>query len=558
MGAAVPTAAGQSGRGRAAGWGLVVLALALGGALVAAAVGAALAIRGEEYWASGYQRLIADAFVERFDEGGAASAGILLALAALAALFLRWGGRAPGAPRARMLCIALAVLAVVALVRGAIAIDAWRTADGPNLVLISIDTLRADRLGAYGYALPTSPALDRRLAGEGVTFENVLSQSPKTTPAHMTMLTSLYPCEHGIELWPDENVPANVLSPRVHTLAEVLKNAGYTTVAFTGGGHMHRARGFAQGFDVYKHRFQLERALEWLADRPRRKFFLFFHTYEVHDPYLHPLEYVRRFAPDYQGPVLQAVERLLARPVESPDRGAKFFWRSVDRQNPDDVRFVSRLYDAGIRRMDDTTLTALLDKLDQLDVAHDTLVVFTSDHGEAFDEHGAFLHDDLYAGTLHVPLVLRFPGRLPAGSRVSQPARLLDVMPTVLQLLGVPVPHGVRGRSLVALARGAPVTERPEPVVSEYNLNPERVFESLRRDRLTYIVDGGSERLFDEPGEQDDRAASRPADLAAMRAALDRWRAECRTLATVFGPRGGRVVPDDETVRQLRALGYVQ
>jgi arylsulfatase A-like enzyme len=558
MGAAVPTTPGQSGRGGAAWWMLVVLALALGGSLVAAAVGAGLAIRGQDYWAAGYARLIADAFVERFDEWGAAAAGILLALAVVTALFLRWRGRTRGAPGARTLRLAVVVLAVTALVRGAIAIDAWRTAAGPNLILISIDTLRADRLGAYGYDLPTSPALDRRLAGEGVTFENVLSQSPKTTPSHMTMLTSLYPCEHGIELWVDASTPANVLSPRVQTLAEVLKNAGYATVAFTGGGHVHRSRGFAQGFDVFKHRFQLERTLAWLAGRPRRKFFLFFHTFAVHDPYLHPMEYVRRFAPDYHGPVLQAVERLLARPIESPDRGAKFFWKSVDRQNPDDVRFVSHLYDAGIRRMDDTTLTPLLDALDRLDLTRDTLVVFTSDHGEAFGEHGAFLHDDLYWGTLHVPLILRFPGRLPAGARVTERARLLDVMPTVLQLLGVPIPPGVRGRSLVALARGVPAGEREETVVSEFNLDPKRVFESVRRERLTYVVDGGSERLFDDPAERDDRAASRPADLEAMRAELDRWRAQCRSGAAVFGPKGSRVVPDDETVRQLRALGYVQ
>jgi arylsulfatase A-like enzyme len=374
----------------------------------------------------------------------------------------------------------------------------------------------------------------------------------------MSLFTSLYPCEHGIELWPDENVPANVLNPRVNTLAEVLKNAGYATVAFTGGGHMHRSRGFAQGFDEYKHRFQLERTLAWLGARPHRKFFLFFHTYEVHDPYLHPLAYVRRFAPDYQGPVLAAVERLLAQPIESPDRGAKFFWRSVDRESPDDVRFVSSLYDAGIRRMDETTLAPLLDQLDELDLARDTLVVFTSDHGEAFNEHGAFLHDDLYAGTLHVPLVLRFPGRLPAGTRVAAPARLLDVMPTVLHLLGVPVPNGVRGRSLVATARGAPAEEPTPPVVSEHNLVPTRVFESLRRADLTYIVDGDSERLFDDPAERDDRAGSRPADLAAMRAELARWRRECRALATVFGPQGGRVAPDEQTVRELRALGYVQ
>jgi len=202
---------------------------------------------------------------------------------------------------------------------------------------------------------------------------------------------------------------------------------------------------------------------------------------------------------------------------------------------------------------------AALDRLDQLGLARDTLVVFTSDHGEAFGEHGQFQHDDLYAGTLHVPLVLRWPGRLPAGLRIGSRVRLIDVMPTILELLGVPAPPSLQGQSLTPLLHDAFVSPAAEGAVSEYS--DARLYESLRRGGLSYIVDGPEERLFDlvrDPAERQNVLATRPEEAAAMRAALERWRRNCRALVPLLGPRGGTIAPSDETARRLRALGYME
>jgi arylsulfatase len=536
---------------------LVLVTLVLAGAAVVAGALAHREATVQGWLVDGFWRLALDTFWRWFDPIAGAGLATVAALLLIPWLLGRWR------PPAGSVQPAIAVAAAALLLRlGAFAID--RRGPGlPNLVLISIDTLRADRLGAYGYPLPTSPALDRRLAAEGVVFEQVFSQSPKTTPSHMTMFTSLYPCVHGIELWQSEK-SGPVLNPRVDTLAEVLRNAGYATAAFTGGVHMNRARGFDQGFQRYRHDDQLRRSREWLQAHAGHSFFLFFHTYEVHDPYKPPPELAKRFDGDYgDGPILEAVRQIRDGGIDGWGRSHKLFWDAVDRTSARDVRFVSRLYDAAIRNMDDATLGPLLDKLDALGLASNTLVVFTSDHGEAFGEHGVFLHDDLYAGTLHVPLVLRFPGRLPAGVRVAQRARLLDLMPTVLDLLGVASPPALQGRSLAPAARGTPLPDPADAVISEYDSRPGGgVFESVRQGSHVLIRDKDRVQLFDlavDPGEREDRAADHSASVSAMRASLEEWRARCAELASRLGPRPTDWrAPDADTLRQLRALGYVE
>ena len=537
------------------------LALALGLALTATlAAGAAAALRtaDEQGWvAAGFYRLVVRTAWDRFDAWLPLAAAAALAGAGLAAI-VRWWRKRPARAGLRA---ALVPLAVLGALRAGTVLEAWHAARGPNLLLVSIDTLRADHLGAYGYGLPTSPTIDARLAGEGVTFTDVYSQSPKTTPSHMTLLTSLYPSVHGVELW-QNGKPAHVLNPAVHTLAEVLKNAGYATAAFTGGAQIDPVRGFDQGFDLYTVGGQLRRARRWLGRHRWQRFFVFYHTYDVHDPYLPPDGYIRLFDPEYRGRVLDAVHRLRAEggmSVAAWEGISRRFWDSVDRSDPRDVRFVERLYDAGIRRMDAETIGPLLDRLDQLGLARDTLVGFTSDHGEAFGEHGQFQHDDLYAGTLHVPLVLRWPGRLPAGLTIASRVRLIDVMPTILELLGVPAPPSLQGQSLTPLLHDAYSSPAAEGAVSEYGDG--RVYESLRRGGLSYIVDGSEERLFDllrDPAERQNVLATRPEEAVAMRAALEGWRRNCRALAPLLGPRGGTIAPSDETARRLRALGYME
>lgn len=429
----------------------------------------------------------------------------------------------------------------------------------PNVLLISIDTLRADKLGAYGNPRPTSPVLDRRLAGEGVTFTQAFSQSPKTTPSHMTMFTSLYPSVHGIEMWLSTGA-APVLHPGVDTLAEQFKAAGYKTVAFTGGGHVHASRGFDQGFDIYKHGGPVHRALGWLRNHGRKeKFFMFFHTYIVHDPYVHPPEFVDRFDALYQGPLRQVVGELNAKQGAWEAR-ARRFWGAVDPKDPATVQFVKNLYEAGIYRMDKTNLGALLDLLDELGLAENTLVVFTSDHGEAFLEHGNFLHQDLYRETLHVPLVLRLPRRIPAGVKVEAPVTLLDLMPTILDLAGLPVPQAAQGRSLVPLWSGGDLA--PLPVISEWNgrANAPPLM-AIREAGYTYIAEGDRELLFDtsrDPGEQHPLAGAAEDVLAARRARKAAWEAECRARSSALGPSPLTAAPDEETQRELRALGYLE
>src|SRR3989442_10991059 len=287
------------------------LALALAPALaitLAVAAGAALRVADEQGWiAAGFYRLVVRTAWDRFDAWLPLPAAAAFVGAALVQVVRWWRGRA--APT--RLRGALAAFAVLAALRAGTALEAWRAARGPNLLLVSIDTLRADHLGAYGYALPTSPTIDARLAGEGVTFSDVYSQSPKTTPSHMTLFTSLYPSVHGVELW-ENGKPAHVLNPAVHTLAEVLKNAGYSTAAFTGGAQIDPVRGFDHGFDLYTVSGQQRRARRWLGRHRWQRFFVFYHTYDVHYPYLPPDEYIRLFDPAYRGRVLDAIHRLRA------------------------------------------------------------------------------------------------------------------------------------------------------------------------------------------------------------------------------------------------------
>src|SRR5256712_5407210 len=333
------------------------LALALAAALaiaLAVAAGAAVRVAAEQGGIpAGFHRLRVRTAWDHFEAWLPLAAAAALVVAALAQVVRWWRGRlAPTRLRG-----ALAPLALLAALRAGTALEAWHAPRGPNLLLVSIDTLRADHLGAYRHALPTHPTIDARLAGEGVTFTDVYSQSPKTTPSHMTLLTSLYPSVHGVELW-QNGKPAHVLNPAVHTLAEVLKNAGYATAAFTGGAEVDPARGFDQGFDLYTVSGQQRRARRWLGRHRWQRFFVFYHTYDVHDPYLPPDEYIRLFDPDYRGRVLDAVHRLRAEggmSVAAWEGISRRLLDSGDRGEPRAGRFLQRPYRAGIPRLDAET-----------------------------------------------------------------------------------------------------------------------------------------------------------------------------------------------------------
>jgi arylsulfatase A-like enzyme len=426
---------------------------------------------------------------------------------------------------------------------------------GRSVVVISIDTLRADHLGAYGYPRSTSPNLDA-LARESVLFERAYSVSPATAPSHMSLLTGVMPSVHRVVSW--HSTGERRLSDALPTLATLLKQAGYATHAHTGGGNVHDAFGFDQGFDTFSMApwGDLELmglALEDVARRAKGPFFFFGHTYQVHGPYVPPQEVARLFVdPGYAGRIVSSREELERRTGTGAwDLLNDAFWGPVDRKSEADVAHLRNLYDAGIRHMD-AQLLGFLQRFRAAGLDRSALLVLTSDHGEEFMEHGSLQHGTrLFEEQLRVPLVVRLPNGAGA-TRVPGLVRLVDLVPTLLELLGRPRPDHLQGDVLPGLGSAAP---RPRPLYFEEIAGG---LQGLRTGDLKYIRHGDFERLFDlsaDPKETEDRLTQ---DTAYT------WRGRVRqileanlVLSNRFEADGKAPRLDPETRRQLQALGYI-
>ncbi|MGE0639734.1 MAG: sulfatase [Thermoanaerobaculia bacterium] len=306
-------------------------------------------------------------------------------------------------------------------------------------ILISIDTLRADHLGAWGYELPTSPFLDQ-LAARSTVFENAWSQVPSTLPSHISMFTGLYPAEHGV--FP----PSAVLSPEIHTLPELLRQAGFRTGGHTEGGYVQGGYGFARGFDEWTDTpydgdadivRTLGRGLEFARGVPAgERFFLFLHSYTVHDPYEPPEPYRSMF---WSGPP----------PADAGSADGPHFAAvnsGAATASPEAIAYYRALYDGSIRYLDDA-LRSFFGELESSGLLAETTVILTSDHGEEFGEHGRLVHTQIYPECLHVPLLVVHPGQ-PTGSRSGALAESVDLLPTILDLAGAPAAPGISGSSL--------------------------------------------------------------------------------------------------------------
>lgn len=478
-----------------------------------------------------------------------------------------------------------------------------------NVVLISIDTLRADHLGCYGYERDTSPNIDR-LAGESILFERVNSCAPWTTPSYISLMTSLYPSVHKVYRYPN---PGS-LDAKAVTLAEILRGQGFATGGFTEGGYAQGKIGLDHGFTTFpgwpedrgtyiSHEFapsrlqeNMRRAFRWLAQNRDEKFFLFFHTYEPHYPYRPPAEYLRRIRTDWseqdESRRLQAVLAKLneEREPASEDRGLVYrhhLQGDLGTLPPADVRklrailkgfslsewtqsagfqedldYVIDLYDAEILYADEA-VGRLVDKLRSLNVFDRTLIVVTSDHGEGLMDHGRVDHGfNLYQELLHVPLILRLPGGQAAGSSVSVPCRLIDVMPTVLDALGLPAPHEAQGRSLLTLLEEGSRDEPERDSLGEGLTLRDRelVLGSMRWGRWKYIrrEDNGREEIYDlvaDPGEKDDLSGRQSSVLDKMRDRLQAARAANLEAGETLVPSATML--SDAERRRLDSLGYL-
>jgi arylsulfatase A-like enzyme/Tfp pilus assembly protein PilF len=401
------------------------------------------------------------------------------------------------------------------------------------MVIVTIDTLRADRVGVYGAKDGATPHLDA-LAREGAMARQATSHVPLTRPSHVTIFTGRLPTETGIR---DNISPAIV--PRVPLLAEVVKKAGFTTGAFVSAAVLDSSSGLDRGFDTYADEMgaaggeaafldTVQRkgdattalAVAWLEKTrraaPDARVFLWLHLYDPHDPY------------------------------EPPEP-----WAS---------RFPGRPYEGEVAFADD--LVGRLDAaLGSLGMKDETVLLVTSDHGEGLGDHGETLHGFFaYQTTLHVPLVVRGPGIVP-GTTLSRTVALVDVFPTVLDLLGVAAVQGtLDGRSLAAELRGG--AAGAERVVYAESLVPLLHFgwsdlRVLRDGRYKYIQAPRPELydLANDPGETANLAAVQESRAAAMRQALDGFLEAERAATAADGVASSAVAP--ELLEKLGALGYV-
>lgn len=409
----------------------------------------------------------------------------------------------------------------------------WRFA-GHNLVFVSFDALQAAHVGCLGNPRKVTPTIDS-LAREGVIFTQARAVASWTVPSTMSWFTGVYPSEHRMTnkysaYGPKERRLASLRerAPHLATLADVLRGAGYATGGFTGNAGVSGGFGYEQGFDVYFHEKNtfgsLERsvpeALVWLRANRHRRFFLFLHGYDVHGQSTPADGYDYRFVdPGYDRRFTGSVVEQEMLREEGLDRG-RLTLRDAD------VRFWRAIYDEKVNRAD-ACFGRFLEEFERLGLADKTVFVVSSDHGTELYEHRRFDHGfTLYDELLRVPLVVKLPG--PARGRVvTDRVSSIDVMPTILDLLGVEAPAAVRrqmrGTSLVPAMRGEPARRDcfAETDYREYTYK--RCIVTPDGWKLVCTMENGGRELFDlsaDPGEARDLSAAEPARVEELRRRL--------------------------------------
>ncbi|MFH1681308.1 MAG: sulfatase [Candidatus Eisenbacteria bacterium] len=421
----------------------------------------------------------------------------------------------------------------------------------PSLLLVTIDTLRSDRLGCYGAPGTRTPHLDR-LAAEGAQFADCFTPVPSTAPSHATILSGLYPRTHGVH---DNGA---VLSESVPLLSEALRSAGYTTAAFVSGFPLESRFGFARGFDHFDDRLPdgfttaegrvrgteriaartVDAFLRWLPGA-KGPFLAWVHLFDPHAVYSAPGPFRRMY---YEGRERDPSNRSLEG-IEIP--GYHMLAGVTD------VRYPIALYEGEVTYTD-REFGRLLFGLERGRRSGPTLIVVVGDHGESLTEHGYYFGHShfLYEPSLSVPLLLRLPGRVPAGRIVSGPVSVADLAPTLLDLLGVPAGWEADGASLLPLLEGAGGETRAIPL--ERPPAPGGRLSGLREGPWKYLrSEDGTEELYHlgrDPGEVRNLAPVEVEKTSGFRERLLREAIEAEMPA--------EPLLDEETREKLRALGY--
>ncbi len=463
-----------------------------------------------------------------------------------------------------------------------------------GVILVVADTLRRDHLQIHGYRRATMPTL-QRLASEGVVFQDCIAQAPFTKASFPSLLASLYVRSHGVVQRLDR-LPASAT-----TLAEVFRSAGYATLSLSSIGLTGSFTNLHQGFEEVHEDLSLDvfpssktareladRLLPWIEARQDIPFFVMLHVFDPHSPYepYNPYNELWADLSHKQDHLLQGKElqKVIADPIMRalvmPSR------EEFERAGIDTERYISHerdWYDGSIRAMD-VELGRVVERLRELGLEDDVLIAFTSDHGEEFLEHGRMNHgQSVYGELINVPLVLWGPGALPRGLAVDATVEGVDVMPTLLELAGLPVPKEAQGESLVPLIQavrgereGGRAGVRERPAISEKPSMPDLPGAGMpprSKESVAIILDGwklihntkrvGAELEYElyhhrkDPLDRMDLASRHPEVVQRLARALDEWR---------ISASRQRLRPETEALKEmspeqlqrLRSLGYIQ
>lgn len=490
-----------------------------------------------------------------------AGAGAGLALVGWGFHRLRGDARGPGRGAV------YAVLGAALVLHGGL-FAAFRTGEPsgparPDVLVLLVDALRADHLSAVGYGRDTTPAMDS-LAADGVLFEQAVAPSTFTKSSIASLFTGRYPYQHGVywgSLERDGAVISDLLAPSETTLAEVLRDHGYLTAAWVQNSHLRDVMGFAQGFVDYRDQqggiARIHRLFAPFLRGPARRYpvFAYLHYIDLHDPYRPEPPYDTRygtFSDVYAG-------------IDFDEWGA---WLKAVREgdvvlSEADVEQLRAYYDGQLRYIDDQ-IGRMLEEVKAQGLYEDSLIVLTSDHGDAFYEHGAVSHSTTpYDELLRVPLILKLPGGRFAGTVVGEQVRLVDLFPTILAAAGIQDAPGDRPgcalQSLIrATAAGEEIERDPacEVAVVEIAQDPEQYpTVAIRTGGWKYIhFETEPDELYDlarDPGEQDDRIDRDPEDAERLR------RLALEVVAARNRDPAEQMELDDATIRELKALGYL-
>lgn len=463
-----------------------------------------------------------------------------------------------------------------------------------SLVVISLDTLRADHLGAYGYHRNTSPTIDR-FAEKAILFRNAYSTSCKTGPAHMSLFSSLYPSTHGVLNSNEVFVPS-----KSRLLAEVLKENGFRTAAFTGCGPLRKETGFNRGFERYDCQdiFYSESIIkfsEWADSlKGKERFFAFLHTFKTHTPYLPAAPFNNMFHTNYQGKIISNEKQLKNMALSGQQKSSssniyslmnEYFWENVNPDSGEDLNYLKALYDGEILELDYVVrkLFSVLETIPQKKI-----VVVLSDHGEEFYEHRKFKHNQLYQEVLRVPLMISVPS-LKGGIKIDQAVSLIDFETTILDLLGLEAKLPFSGQSLRPLIEGR---EKGRPVYAEWRA-PDRPEESEQPEYGAFLE--GNKKLItfcdlktldqkgvkaansfdadaylkvhkaelydlnEDPGEKIDIFQMDPDGIRLLKSFLEQKKKNLQLRRELLvEERPGKAELRKETLKQLRSLGYIR